>query len=99
MQKDIQVDKDYVNRRIDKFLRDKFGLLQSQICVLSKNKKLLVNKRPVEFNYRLSKNDKINILTEIDFNFKNKAENKEKTKSKKQDLPQDMIFKLKKQLK
>jgi 23S rRNA pseudouridine955/2504/2580 synthase len=98
MQNNIQVDKDYINRRIDKYLRDKFGLLQSQICVLAKNKKLLVNSEPVEFNYRLSKNDKINVLTEINFNSKNNDTSNKKTKSNKQDLPQEMIFKLKKNI-
>ena len=99
MQKDIQVDKDYINRRIDKFLRDKFGLLQSQICVLSKNKKLLVNNQPVAFNYRLTKNDRINILADINFNNKNNNIGDSKTKSKKkQDLPQEMVFKLKKNI-
>ena len=33
------VDGDYIGRRVDKYLRDNFGYLQSAICVLSKQKK------------------------------------------------------------
>ena len=61
------VDEDYLNRRVDKYLRDKFGYLQSKICVLAKQRKILVNKKSQNFDYRLQKGDKIDVLDE---NFK-----------------------------
>jgi len=67
------VDEDYINRRIDKYLRDCFGYLQSKICVLSKQKKILVNNQCVKFNYKLQKGDDINIL---DTYFQEKKNNK-----------------------
>lgn len=61
------VDEDYLNRRVDKYLRDRFGYLQSKICVLAKQKKILVNKKLQNFDYRFQKGDKIDVLDE---NFK-----------------------------
>ncbi len=57
---DIPVD--YVNRRVDRYLRDVFGILQSKICVLSKQKRILVNGELVKFDYRFKKGDKLDIL-------------------------------------
>jgi len=59
------INEDYVNRRIDKYLRDEVGYLQSKICVLAKQKKILVNGNPQNFNYRLQKGDKIDVLDEL----------------------------------
>ena len=87
-----RVPSDYISRRIDKLLRDKFGLLQSKICVLSKQKKILVNDESVKFDYRLNKGDKIEVLEDIK-PVKNKDGNK--NKHKKDDLPLEMIYKLK----
>ena len=87
-----RVPSDYIGRRVDKLLRDKFGLLQSKICVLSKQKKILVNDESVKFNYRLNKGDKIEILDDIK-PVKNKEGNK--NKHNKDDLPIEMIYKLK----
>ena len=61
----INIDKDYIGRRIDKLLRDKYGLLQSKICVLAKQKKILVNGENVKFDYRIKKNDKIEVLDDV----------------------------------
>ena len=72
-----RVPSDYIGRRIDKLLRDKFGLLQSKICVLSKQKKILVNDESVKFDYRLNKGDKIEVLEDIK-PVKNKDGNKNK---------------------
>ena len=58
------VDDDYLNRRVDKYLRDKFGYLQSRICVFAKQKKILVNGEFRNFNYRFQKGDKIDVLDE-----------------------------------
>ena len=84
----IGLEKDYIGRRIDKFLRDKFEILQSKICVLSKQKKILVNNESVSFNYRIKKNDKIEVLDEL------KLKSKKKTKDNTQ-LPREMVFKIK----
>ena len=56
------IHEDYINRRIDKFLRDNFGYLQSKICILAKQKKILINNEPQKFDYRLQKGDKIDVL-------------------------------------
>ena len=56
------IDEDYINRRIDKYLRDNFGYLQSKICILAKQKKILINDKPQKFDYRLQKGDKIDVL-------------------------------------
>ena len=58
----MNIHEDYIGRRIDKYLRDCFGYLQSKICVLAKQHKILVNNTPVKFDYRLQKKDTINIL-------------------------------------
>lgn len=58
----MNIPVDYINRRVDKYLRDTFGMLQSKICVLSKQKKILINDKSVKFNYRLKKGDKLNVL-------------------------------------
>ena len=84
----IGLEKDYIGRRIDKFLRDKFEILQSKICVLSKQKKILVNNESVSFNYRIKKNDKIEVLDEL------KLKSKKKSKDNTQ-LPREMVFKIK----
>ena len=86
------VENDYINRRLDKYLRDKCGYLQSQICILSKQSRLLVNNTPKNFNYRLQKNDTINI---IDNKFKQVSVNNSKVKDKKtKTLPTEMVYKL-----
>ena len=83
------IDKDYIGRRIDKLLRDKYGLLQSKICVLSKQKKILVNGENVKFDYRIKKGDKINVLDDV------KEVKKKDIEATKKELPKEMIFKLK----
>lgn len=94
----MKINEDYINRRIDKCLRDCFGYLQSKICVLSKQKKILVNGQSVKFDYRLKKGDDIEIL---DNDFQNTANNKlehknsNKKQQKNKDLPVEMIYKLK----
>ena len=88
----INLDKDYINRRIDKFLRDKFKLLQSKICILAKQKKILINGNAVNFDYRLQKGDKIEVLDNIK-QVKNNDKNTKETK--KNNLPVEMIYKLK----
>lgn len=93
----IKLDNDYINRRIDKFLRDKFGILQSKICVLSKQKKILVNGESVKYDYRLKKGDNIDILENIkDIARDNRVikQAREREKNKK-DLPIEMVYKLK----
>ena len=93
----IKLDNDYINRRIDKFLRDKFGILQSKICVLSKQKKILVNGESVKYDYRLKKGDSIDILENIkDIARDNRVikQAREREKNKK-DLPIEMVYKLK----
>lgn len=59
------IDEDYINRRIDKYLRDNFGYLQSKICILAKQKKILINNEPQKFDYRLQKGDKIDVLDDV----------------------------------
>ncbi len=66
------VDDDYINRRIDKYLRDNIGYIQSKICVLSKQKKILINDEPKKFNYRLKKGDNINVLDDFFEDYVNK---------------------------
>lgn len=88
----IKVDNEYINRRIDKFLRDKYELLQSKICVLSKQKKLLVNEQNVKFDYRLQKGDKIIILDNTLEELNKKSKN---NKEHKKELPIEMVYKLK----
>ena len=93
----IKLDNDYINRRIDKFLRDKFGILQSKICVLSKQKKLIVNGKNVKYDYRLKKGDKIDVLENIkdiarDTRVIKQAREREKQKT---DLPIEMVYKIK----
>ena len=93
----IKLDNDYINRRIDKFLRDKFGILQSKICVLSKQKKILVNGESVKYDYRLKKGDSIDILENIkDIARDNRVikQAREREKNKK-DLTIEMVYKLK----
>ena len=70
----MQIDEDYINRRVDKYLRDNFGYLQSKICVLSKQKKILINNEAKKFDYRLQKGDKIAVLDD-DFNKKIQTKN------------------------
>ena len=88
----IKVPNDYANRRIDRFLRDTFGLLQSKICILSKQKKILVNNQNVKFDYHLKRGDRIDILDNIKLQEKSKAEEKNK---KKKELPVEMVYKIK----
>lgn len=88
----INFDKDYINRRIDKFLRDKFKLLQSKICILAKQKKILINNTAVNFDYRLKKGDKIEVLEDIKQIYNNQKSTK---KTNKDNLPIEMIYKLK----
>ena len=59
------VDDDYINRRIDKYLRDNFSYLQGKICILAKQKKILINNEPKKFNYRLQKGDVIDVLDDL----------------------------------
>ena len=71
----MQIDEDYINRRIDKYLRDKYDFLQSKICVLSKQKKILVNNVSQNFNYRLKKGDIIKVLDNDFYIFHNSKNN------------------------
>lgn len=86
----IRVPNEYANRRMDKFLRDTFGLLQSKICILSKQKKILVNNQNVKFDYRLKRGDRIDILDNVKLQKKSK-----KTESCRKELPVEMVYRLK----
>ena len=88
----IKVPNEYAKRRIDKFLRDTFGLLQSKICILAKQKKLLDNQQNVSFDYRLKRGDKIDILDDIKLQKKSKITQKDK---KNKELPIEMVYKIK----
>ena len=89
------VDGDYIGRRVDKYLRDNFGYLQSAICVLSKQKKILINNRACLFNYRLQKGDVVEILDErwATMN-KNINDSKKHLPQRRTGLPIEMIYKL-----
>ena len=97
----IKLDNDYINRRIDRFLRDKFGILQSKICVLAKQKKIIVNGKNVKYDYRLQKGDNIDILDNMkelvrDNRVIKQARKAEQNAEKhKKDLPIEMVYKLK----
>lgn len=86
----IRVPNEYANRRMDKFLRDTFCLLQSKICILSKQKKILVNNQNVKFDYRLKRGDRIDILDNVKLQKKSK-----KTESCRKELPVEMVYRLK----
>ena len=97
----METPKDYIGRRIDKFLRDNFDILQSKICVLSKQKKILINGENVKFDYRLKKGDKIEILdneineTVKNSNSKNSRQKEKDEKRKKTELPMEMVYRIK----
>ena len=94
----MDLPQDYIGRRIDKFLRDNFGILQSKICILSKQKKLLINGESVKFDYRIKKGDKIEVLDDLIKQeiAKNKIKSKKTNDNRnKKELPIEMVYKLK----
>ena len=102
----IRINEDYIGRRVDKFLRDNFGILQSKICILAKQKKILVNDIAVKFDYRLKKGDFIDVLDDCIkgadvkqakriLNSSKKQQKKIKEDLHKNELPIEMVYKLK----